>query len=243
MASIFIIGCYSLIAESIYVMEVSMRVALVLAGCGYLDGAEIRESVLALAFLDKHGATVDIFAPDQTQYSVMNHQTNEPVSTETRNVLTEAARIARGDIRALSEANAQDYDALVLPGGFGVAKNLSDLAVQGVNATVLPQFEALIRDFYHQRKPIGAMCIAPAVLAKALQGLCSPIVTVGNDEGVAAAIASWGGVHRVCASDEVCVDEANRLATCSAYMRDDRMWAIATGIEAVIKAILKINEK
>ena len=167
------------------------NIAVILAGCGHLDGAEIRESVLSLLYLDQQGAKVQCFAPDQAQFDVVDHRTGKPVG-ESRNVLTESARIARGEIEPLSALDVAAFDALVLPGGFGVAKNLSDLATKGAGATVQADYQRIIREFHAQGKPIGAMCIAPAVLAAALSGVAAPTLTIGEDAGTAGVIAQFG---------------------------------------------------
>lgn len=219
------------------------NVAVILAGCGHRDGAEIRESVLSLLYLDQHGAQVQCFAPDQAQVDVIDHRTGKPTG-ESRNVLTEAARIARGDIRPLSELNVAAFDALVLPGGFGVAKNLSDLASAGAKATVHPDYQRVIGEFYAQHKPIGAICIAPAVLAAALKDSAKPTLTIGDDPGTVGVIEQFGAIHKNSASDMAVVDEENRIASCSAYMRDDAPLAeIAKGIEGVIEAVLRMSRK
>ncbi|MBN8531435.1 MAG: isoprenoid biosynthesis glyoxalase ElbB [Alphaproteobacteria bacterium] len=217
------------------------NVAVVLSGCGHLDGAEIRESVLTLLYLDQRGAEVQCFAPDVPQKHVVNHLTGEE-AVEQRNVLAEAARIARGNIKPLSEAKADDFDALIIPGGFGVAKNLSDLAFTGPKATVLPEFKALIEAFLEQKKPIGAICIAPAVLTAAVGQICKPLVTIGEDKATADAIQALGGTHQSAPSDACVSDEKNRIVTCSAYMRNDRLASIAKGIERVVEKVLNMAQ-
>lgn len=211
------------------------NVAVVLSGCGHLDGAEIREAVISLLALDKGGATVSIFAPDIAQKDVVNHLTGKPIE-ETRNVLVEAARIARGKIRDLKEAKASEFDALVLPGGFGAAKNLSNLAEKGPDAQVLPEFKALILDFLRAGKPIGAICISPAVLTAAVKGEVTPHVTIGDDnDGL---IEALGGVHQQCQTKGIVIDDTNHIVTCSAYMRDDTLTNVALGIEKLVEVIL-----
>jgi enhancing lycopene biosynthesis protein 2 len=212
------------------------KVAVILSGCGHLDGAEIRESVLSLLYLDQHGADVHIFAPDKAQRDCINHQTGQP-KEESRNILEEAARIARGKIEPLSALKPEAFHALVLPGGYGAAKNLSDLALAGADATVLPEFEAAVRGFYDAAKPIGAICIAPAVLCAALKGE-EITVTIGEDAGTASAIEAMGGTHQNCATDNIVVDEAHHIVSCSAYMRDDRLANVATGIEKLVAKVL-----
>lgn len=215
------------------------RVAVVLSGCGYLDGAEIRESVITLLALDRAGAKVTIFAPDINQTDVVNHLTVEP-SSDTRNVLIESARIARGNVTPLEQADAAEFDALVIPGGFGVAKNLSNFASEGISATVYPPFAAFIRAFADAGKPIGAICIAPAIIALVLGKSHQPRLTIGDDSGTAQAIESLGASHVNCASEQCVIDEVNRIVTCSAYMRDDALGKIADGIEATITQVMKM---
>lgn len=212
------------------------KIAVILSGCGYLDGAEIREAVLSLYYLDQKGAEVSIFAPDITQRDVVNHLTGE-AKEETRNVLEESARIARGKVAPLSELNAADFDGLVIPGGFGVAKNLSDLALEGPNATVLPEFSAAVRAFYDAKKPIGAICITPAVVAAILKGEGIKL-TIGDDAGTAGAIKALGNQHIDCATDNSVVDAENNVFSCSAYMREDSISDVAIGIEQVVDAVI-----
>ena len=215
------------------------KVAVILSGCGYLDGAEIRESVLALLYLDQAGADVSIFAPDINQHHAINHlsQSEEP---NQRNVLTESARIARGKIGDLANLNEADFDVLVIPGGFGVAKNMSDFATKGEEATVQPDFARAIRSFYDAAKPIAAICIAPAVLALVLKDKKIRL-TIGEDEVTAAVINALGHEH-VAVSHDTVVDETHKIATCSAYMREDAIGPIALGIEKTIQAVLKLSQ-
>ncbi|RLB95175.1 MAG: isoprenoid biosynthesis protein ElbB, partial [Deltaproteobacteria bacterium] len=156
-----------------------------------------------------------------------------------RNVLVESARIARGEIRSLKTVAASDLDALIIPGGFGAAKNLSDFAFKGPGAEVDADVVRLIRDMASARKPIGAICIAPAVLAKALADR-HPVVTIGNDVGTARAIEAMGGVHQDRAVDEICVDEANRLVTTPAYMLGPGVKEVARGIEKLVAKVMEM---
>jgi len=216
-----------------------VKAAVILSGCGHKDGAEIRESVLALLYLDQHHATVQCFAPDCEQTDVVNHLTGE-TTKESRNVLVEAARIARGDIQPLTKLNPADFDALVIPGGFGAAKNLSDLATKGPDATVRPEFRAAVLGFLKQQKPIGAICIAPAVLAAAVKGEYAPTLTIGDDTGTAAAITAMGSTHKNCTTADFVYDETTRIASCSAYMRDDALRNVAKGIEQMVAKVVSI---
>lgn len=211
------------------------RVLVVLSGCGFLDGSEIHEAVLTLLALDRGGAEVTLAAPDKT-LSVVDHRTAEPTG-ERRNVLTESARIARGKIRPLSEVTADAFDAIFLPGGYGAAKNLSTVATDGPSASVDADLVRLLRAFRAAGKPIGAVCIAPAVLVAALR---EGEVTIGNDSGTAGAIHAMGGSHHACAVTEMHVDRARKIVTAPAYMYDARIAEVATGIERAVDAVLEL---
>lgn len=212
------------------------RVLVVLSGCGFLDGSEIHESVLALLFLDRAGATVTCAAPDKAQIHVVNHVTNGAESG-TRNVLIESARIARGNVVSLAMVSADNFDAVVLPGGYGAAKNLSSVATQGANASVDADLLRLLRAFRAAQKPICALCISPAVVVAALR---EGVVTIGNDPGTAGAIAAMGGTHQEQPVTGVCIDQARKLVTTPAYMYDARVAEVAVGIEAAIGATLRL---
>ncbi|MCC7260230.1 MAG: isoprenoid biosynthesis glyoxalase ElbB [Alphaproteobacteria bacterium] len=217
------------------------KVAVILSGCGHMDGAEIREAVVSLLALSREGAEVQCFAPDIAQHHVVNHLTGKEMP-ESRNVLVEAARIARGKVKPLSEAKAKDFDALVIPGGFGVAKNLSNLAFKGPEAQVLPDFARVVSEFLAQHKPIGAICIAPAVLVAAIGRDYAPTVTIGEDKGTAEAIAKMGGTHVNRPSDDIAVDEKNNIVSCSAYMRNDELAPIADGIEKLVSKVIALAQ-
>lgn len=212
------------------------RILVVLSGCGYLDGSEITEAVVSLLALDRAGASVQCAAPDQAQHHVMNHLTGE-VAGESRNVLAEAARIARGAIVPLSAVRVEDFDGIWLPGGYGAAKNLSDVAFRGPGAAVLPDLAALLRGFRAAGKPIGAVCIAPAVVVAALREGC---VTIGTDPGTAGAIEAMGGRHAPCPVTEANVDHENKLVTAPAYMLDAPISQVADGIERAVHAFLEL---
>ncbi|BBO66836.1 glyoxalase [Desulfosarcina alkanivorans] len=214
------------------------KIGVLLSGCGVFDGAEIHEAVLTLLFLDRAGASIRCMAPDTDQLHVINHLTQQ-TSDERRNVLVESARIARGEIVDLSTVAADDIDALIIPGGFGAAKNLSDFAVNGPGAQVHPQVQRLLGEMVDRSKPIGAICIAPATVVCALSGR-SPRVTIGNDVGTAAAIASMGGEHADCGVADICVDESNRIVTTPAYMLGPGIKDVATGIEKLVDKVLSL---
>ena len=217
----------------------SKNIAIILAGCGYLDGAEIRESVLTLLALDTEGARYDIFAPDRDQHHVINHLSGEEVK-ESRNVLMESARIARGKIHDLKELDSSKYDALILPGGFGAAKNLSDFAFKGSDGKVSSDVAKTIKDFNSTNKTIGAICISPALLALTL-GDKKPNITIGNDEATASELQKLGAVHANTAPNEIIVDETNKLVTTAAYMFDDApLNDIFTGIHSLVKKVIDL---
>ena len=223
-------------------MAKTPKVAVLLAGCGHLDGAEVREAVLTLLALDQHGAAFQCIAPNADQHHVVDHTTGEPMPGARRNILEEASRIARvGQCLDLAKARAGDYDALLMPGGYGVAKNHCSFAFKGAEAEVRPDVAAFVRAFFEDAKPVGAICIAPALVALALSGRESAELTLGNDAGCTAALAKLGQHPRDTASArEVVVDEAHKLITTPAYMFDDaRLSDVWTGIERCVAEVLK----
>lgn len=223
-------------------MAKNIRVAVLLSGCGYLDGAEVRESVLTLLALDQHGAAYQCIAPNALQHHVVNHISGQPVPGAERNMLEEASRISRqGLCQDLAQARVQDYDALVMPGGFGVAKNHCSFAFKGAEADVRPDVAAFVRGFFDAKKPVGAICIAPALVALVLQGRESTDLTLGNDTGCATAVQQLGQKHRDTPnSREIVIDEAHKLVTTPAYMFDDaRLSDVFIGIERCVAEVLK----
>ena len=214
------------------------NVGVLLSGCGVYDGTEIHEAVITLLALDRKGARVICIAPDTSQHHVVNHLTGQPTE-ENRNVLVESARIARGEITDIKDIRASRLDALIIPGGFGAAKNLSDFAIKGKEAEVHPGVHRLITEMADSEKPVGAMCISPAVLAKVLEAR-HPRVTIGNDLGTAEAIDSMGCRHTVCEVGEIQVDSANKLVTTPAYMIGPSISDVAEGIEKLVEKILEM---
>jgi len=210
------------------------KFAVILAGCGVFDGAEIHEATLSLYAIARNGCSYEIFAPDIEQHHVVNHLTGNDMN-ETRNVLIEAARIARGKIKALSEFKVSDFDALLFPGGFGVAKNLSDWAFKGSEATVLPEVSSAILDMINQKKPVGALCISPVLLAAVLKNVR---ITVGNDPDTAAAVSVLGADHIVTTHGDVIIDHRYNLATTPCYMLDATIDQIGTGAMNIIEAMM-----
>lgn len=211
------------------------KFAVILAGSGVFDGAEIHEATMTLYAIVKQGATYEIFAPDIDQHHVVNHITGEEMN-EKRNVLVESARIARGKISPLSKFDANNFDALILPGGFGVAKNLSDFAFKGADCIVNSEVEKAIIETNKLNKPIGALCISPAIVAKVLKGAK---VTIGSDEGTAKAIEAMGSTNEVTSHGEVIVDKKFKIYTTPCYMLDATIVNIADGALNIIKAMLE----
>ena len=216
------------------------KVGVLLAGCGVFDGAEIHEAVITLLALDRAGAEVVCMAPNVAQLHVINHLTGETMA-EARNVLVESARIARGKIRDLATVNATELDALVIPGGFGAAKNLCDFAVKGAGCTAHAEVVRLVRGVHEAGKPIGAACIAPAILARVLGGE-HPRITIGSDPATAAALETMGARHQACGADGVVVDEQRRLVTTPAYMVAGWIAEAAVGLEAMVAKVLEMVE-
>jgi enhancing lycopene biosynthesis protein 2 len=203
------------------------------------DGSEIHEAVLAMLAIDRAGCEIVCMAPDREQADVVDHSTGRPTG-EKRNALVESARIARGKIRPVGEVRAAELDAVVLPGGYGAAKNISTFAKDGPGCTVDAGVAQLLRDMHRSDKPIAALCIAPAVLACVFGPTLHPEVTIGNDAGTARALESMGAKHRTAALTEVVVDRRNRIVTTPCYMYDARISEVATGAERAVQELLKL---
>lgn len=212
------------------------QIAVVLSGCGVYDGTEIHESVLTLLALNHHGATYHCFAPDMDQAHVINHITGDEMD-EKRNVLIESARIARGAIQPLSDYKAADFDAIIFPGGFGAAKNLCTLAFEGPECNVNDEVVRAVKETAEASKPIGALCIAPAMMAKILDGAN---VTIGQDEGTIGAIEAMGGTHTKTLQGETVTDAKFKLVTSPCYMLDSSISQIADGAENTVKKVLEL---
>lgn len=214
------------------------KIAVVLSGSGVFDGAEIHESTLVLLALDQAGVEYQCVAPNVEQLHVINHVTGQPMEGERRNVLVEAARISRGSVVDVAEAKAEDFDGVIVPGGFGAAKNLSDFAVSGAKMAVNPSVHAFLQAFHQQKKPVGLVCIAP-VMAPLIFGE-GVVCTIGNDAATAEVISGLGGKHVDCAVDDIVVDEENKLVTTPAYMLAERISDAATGINKLVSQVLAL---
>lgn len=217
-------------------MEKKRKFAVILSGCGNKDGAEIHESVMTLWAIHKHGAAFQCFAPDIPQHHVLNFITGQEMP-ETRNVLLESARIARGNIKDLSAYRATDFDGLIMPGGLGVAKNLSSFAFDGPECKVNDEVARALKETAAQKKPIGALCIAPAIVAKILGNVS---VTIGQDQGTEAALVKMGATHKKTTHGEIAIDRANKVVTTPCYMLDARVDQIGAGAENLVKAMLDL---
>ena len=221
----------------------SKRVGVILSGCGVYDGTEIHEAVITLLALDRAGAEVVIMAPDRNQMHVINHQTGEVANGEVRSVMVESARIARGAVRDIATVKVDELDALVLPGGFGAAKNLCDFAVKGADCSVVPVVAEFIRGMHKAGKPVTAICIAPAVVMKALtEGGVKPTLTIGTDADSATvkALESMGGRHEAHCVRGVAIDDDNKVLSTPAYMVAQSISEVADGIENVIDKLMKM---
>ena len=216
----------------------SKKIGVLLSGCGYLDGAEIREAVLTLLALDREGVEVSIFAPNEGQHHVVNHLESDESKNEQRNTFVEAARIARGQITPLENVKSDDLDGLVIPGGYGVAKNLCEFAFKGHQASTNDKVKNLILDLYKAKKPIGALCIAPALIGLVL-GEYGIQVTIGNDKETAQEIEKTGAKHINKEANEAHADETNRVVSTPAYMYGDaRLSDINQGIKKCVDQVL-----
>jgi enhancing lycopene biosynthesis protein 2 len=215
------------------------KIGVVLSGCGVYDGAEIHESVITLLALDRLGAEAVICAPNRDQLHVVNHLTGEVDEGASRNVLVESARIARGEIRDVAEVSADELDGLMLPGGFGAAKNLCTFAVAGPDSEVDAGVADLVRAVHAQGKPVAAVCIAPALIAKVL-GDTGPELTIGTDADTAAALSSMGAAHVDCPVREFVVDRDRKLISSPAYMLAGNISEAAEGIEKTVSALVEM---
>lgn len=213
------------------------KIAVVLSGCGNRDGAEIHESTLTLWAIHKHGADYQCFAPNIPQHHVLNHITGKEMN-EQRNVLVEAARIARGNIKDLKQFNQAEHDALIFPGGLGAAKNLSTYAFDGPDCIINQDVEHAVKAMLKAGKPIGALCIAPVILAKVLG---RGELTVGHDASTAANIETMGAHHTQTTHGEIVVDRINKVVSTPCYMLEARVDQIADGAEKLVKAVLELT--
>ncbi|GEM77424.1 isoprenoid biosynthesis glyoxalase ElbB [Vibrio sagamiensis] len=211
-----------------------MNVAVILSGCGVFDGAEINETVLTLLALEEQGCDYTCFSLDKPQNHTINHHSGEMEETE-RNILEESARIVRGNIKSLSEIDVNDFSALIVPGGFGVAKNFSSIASDGKNFIIDPEIEKVLRSFSAAKKPVGYMCISPVLLPKFYHGVRC---TIGNDLDTANIINELGGQHVDCAVEDIVIDEEHKVVSTPAYMLASNMVEAKRGIDKLVSAVI-----
>ena len=215
-----------------------MKIGVLLSGCGVNDGSEIHETVITMLALDRADVETHLMAPNIDQMHVINHYTGQEMD-EFRNVLVESARIARGDIKDMAEVTGGDLDALIIPGGFGVAKNLSDYAMSGAECSINPDVYRLVSEMVLLKKPIGAICIAPTMMAKILaEQNRSATMTIGKDKSTAKDIQAMGSTHKECTVEEMVIDEENNIVTTPAYMDAKNISEAAEGIEKLVKQII-----
>ncbi|MDR1170618.1 MAG: isoprenoid biosynthesis glyoxalase ElbB [Prevotellaceae bacterium] len=212
------------------------KIAVILSGCGVSDGSEIHEATLTLLAIRKVGCDYSIFAPDREQADTVNHYTGA-IMQEKRNVLAESARIARGKVLPLSELDPEKFIAIVFPGGFGVAKNLSDFAYRGENYSVIPEIETILLRAYKLKKPVGVMCISPILPAKVFRG-CK--ITLGAVCDASKAVEKNGATHVVASHGETVVDEKYKIVSTPAYMLDASIEQIAESADNLVKELLKL---
>lgn len=203
-----------------------------------MDGSEIHEATLTLLFLDRSGAEGVCIASNINQSDVIDHFTQKPTGQK-RNVLTEASRISRGDIKNIKDVDTGELDALIFPGGYGAAKNICDYASRGIECAVNPEVDRIIREMHRAQKPLGFICIAPVIAAKVL-GTFHPELTIGNDKATAGALIAMGARHKVCRVEEIVVDEKNRIISTPAYMLGPSISCIASGIEKLVLKVLEM---
>ena len=215
------------------------KIGVILSGCGVLDGSEIHEAVLTLLAIDHAGAEAVCLAPNIAQYSVVNHYSGETMQNEFRNVLVESARIARGKIIDLKEIEPLDLDALIVPGGFGAAKNLSDYAFSGAKCHINPEIAAAVQSFYSTDKPLGFICIAPVIAAKVL-GHEHIELTIGNDRETADNLEAMGATHIDCPVGDTHISKKGRIVSTPAYMLGRTISEVAKGIEQLVKDIISL---
>jgi enhancing lycopene biosynthesis protein 2 len=213
------------------------KIAVIISGCGVYDGAEIHESVLTMLSIVKQGASYQLFAPDIQQFHVINHLNGE-VMDEKRNVLVEGARIARGQIKPLSQFKPIEYDALIVVGGYGAAKNLCTFAVDGVDFTVLQEADHAIKQTHAIQKPIGALCISPVLISKILHGVK---LTIGQDAATEDVIQQLGGVHQKTDIGGIVIDKDNKIVSTPCYMLDSNIYEMSLGIDSLVKTVLEMS--
>lgn len=213
-------------------------IGILLSGAGVYDGSEVQEAILTLLYLDQLGTNIVYLAPNKTQLHVINHNSKAVSKESTRNILTESSRLTRGNVIDVKNINANDLDALILPGGFGAAKNLSTFALKGADCSVDPDVETLIKTLHSQKKPLGFICIAPVIAAKVIKGAT---VTIGQDAETAEAIENMGGTHIVANVEDIVIDKENNIISTPAYMLGLSIGDISEGISKLVNKVHKLS--
>jgi len=211
------------------------RIAILLSGCGNMDGSEIHESVAAAIAIDQKGWNIVYTAPDVPQKRTVSYMSGKNIAP--RNALEESARIARGTVAKLSEELLDSIDAIVIPGGMGAALTLCDFALREESCQVHPEVEAFIKSAHRRGIPIGAMCIAPALVARCIPGVA---VTIGTDHGTAEKIRKMGCEHFDCSPEESYTDMKNRVVSTPAYMIAEGPAQVLKGAESMVDALEKL---
>lgn len=228
----------------------SYKIGVLLSGNGVYDGSEIHESVFTLLAIDENKGEAVCMAPNVEQHHVVNHITGDEMD-EKRNVLVEAARIARGAISDLAEVKASDFDALVIPGGFGAAKNLTKWAFSGPDGDIDPEVKRIINEFVVAQKPIVGLCMGPTVIAKALEGAnLNERLTVGTTSEaspyeiatISAGMEKTGAVAEMKSIREISVDAKNRIITAPCYMMEASITDVRTNIKEAIDKLFDLLE-
>lgn len=212
-----------------------INTAVILSGCGHLDGSEIQEVVFTLLSLEKRGANYKCFAPDIEQHHVINHVTSEKIY-EKRNVLIESARIVRGKIQSLKKCDSKNFNALIVPGGLGVVKNLSNFSLEKTNFKLQPDFLKICQSFIG--KAVGYICIAPALLPVIYKKAIK--LTIGNDKDKINIIKNLGGIPINCNANDIVVDIENKIVSTPAYMLANNMNEAYNGIDKLVKKTLSL---
>lgn len=215
------------------------NIAVLLGGCGTFDGSEIQESVLTLLSIKQCEVNYQCFSIDEPQHHVTDHNSKSVDNNTIRNMLIESARIARGDIKNISELLVDQYDALIIPGGFGVAHNFCDFAIKGKDFSVRSDIARICLEFTKAEKPVGFICIAPVMIAKIYCGF-NVKMTIGNDTQVADIITSMGMKHVNTMVDEICIDEKYKIVSTSAYMLAENIAQVYDGIFKLVSAVVKL---
>ena len=225
-----------------------MKIGILLSGCGVFDGAEIQESVLAMLAITESGHEYQCISVNKKQHHVINHLTGDEMK-EDRNMMVESARIARGNVKEISEITPANIDGLIIPGGFGSAKSFSDWAFNGADGTIIPEVKLLLVNFVNAGKPIAALCVSPILVAKALEGSAiSPNLTLGNTtdkspyeiDGFHAGVQKTGSKTEERALKEVLIDKENKIITAPCYMMDASILEIRENIKLAVKELVKL---